>query len=60
MTIWAAYAQGEERQKGSLEPGKLADIVVLDQDLLSAGIEQIPGLNPQQIILGGRMIGSDG
>lgn len=60
MTIWAAYAQGEERQKGSLEPGKLADIVVLDQDLLSAGIEQIPGLNPQQIILGGRVIGSDG
>ena len=36
MTIWAAQAQFEERQKGSLEVGKLADIVVLDRDLLHA------------------------
>ncbi len=35
MTIWAAYANFENEQKGSLEPGKVADFVILDQDLLS-------------------------
>lgn len=34
MTIWAARAAFEEAEKGSLEPGKLADFVVLDQDLM--------------------------
>ncbi len=38
MTIWAAYANKEEHTKGSLEPGKLADFVVLNRDLMS--IEQ--------------------
>jgi predicted amidohydrolase YtcJ len=36
MTIWAARANFEEEEKGSLEPGKLADFVVLDHDLMTA------------------------
>ncbi|SDE30326.1 amidohydrolase [Niabella drilacis] len=36
MTIWAARAAFEEQEKGSLEPGKLADFVVLDRDLMQA------------------------
>ena len=31
MTIWAAEQYGEQDTKGSLEPGKLADLVILDQ-----------------------------
>ncbi|MFO0957013.1 MAG: amidohydrolase family protein [Isosphaeraceae bacterium] len=32
MTIWAAEQHGEDASKGSLEPGKLADLVVLDRN----------------------------
>jgi predicted amidohydrolase YtcJ len=41
MTIWAAYAQFEEAEKGSLEPGKAADFVVLDEDLMNADPEAV-------------------
>jgi predicted amidohydrolase YtcJ len=36
MTIWAAFAGFEEDRRGSIEPGKDADFVVLDQDLMQA------------------------
>lgn len=36
MTLWAAKAAFEEEEKGSLEAGKQADLVVLDQDLMTA------------------------
>ncbi len=35
MTIWAAYSNFEEKEKGSLEKGKFADIVVLEKDLMT-------------------------
>ncbi len=35
MTIWAAYSNFEENEKGSLEKGKFADLIILDTDLMT-------------------------
>lgn len=43
MTIWAARANFEERGRGSLEPGKWADIVLLDRDLMAVPEADLPG-----------------
>ena len=41
MTIWAAKANFEEEEKGSLEKGKLADFVILDHDILKSTPQNI-------------------
>ncbi len=42
MTIWAAYANFEELEKGSIEIGKLADFVVLSADIMEQEEAQLP------------------
>jgi len=41
MTIWAAKANFEEKEKGSLEVGKFADFVILDTDILKSSPQNI-------------------
>ena len=43
MTIWAAKAAFEEQEKGSLEPGKWADYIIFDTDLMRATENEILG-----------------
>ncbi|MGB0890988.1 MAG: amidohydrolase [Flavobacteriaceae bacterium] len=42
MTLWAAYSNFEEQEKGSIEVGKLADFIMLDQDIMSVDINKVP------------------
>ena len=41
MTIWAAKSAFEENEKGSLEPGKAADFIVLDKDWMNCPINDV-------------------
>lgn len=41
MTIWAAKGQFEEKEKGSIEAGKFADFLILDQDIMKADDGQL-------------------
>ncbi len=41
MTIWAAYSNFEENEKGSLKPGKFADFTILDTDLIHCPEDEI-------------------
>lgn len=41
ITIWAAKANFEEKEKGSIEPGKYADFVILDTDIMKAKPDQL-------------------
>ena len=42
ITTWAAKAQFEEKEKGSIEPGKYADFVILDQDIMKINGADLP------------------
>lgn len=50
MTIWPAYQHFEEASKGSLEVGKLADMVILDQNPLSVDPAYIKGIKVLETI----------
>jgi hypothetical protein len=53
MTIWAAYSNFEEKEKGSLEVGKWADFVIYDQDLMKVEESQIVKIKPTHTYLKG-------
>lgn len=55
-TLNAAYAAFEENIKGSLEPGKLADIVVLSRDILTVPEEEILKARVVYTIIGGKVV----
>ncbi len=53
MTIWAAYANFEEQEKGSIEVGKWADFVILDKDIMEIRQENLRRVNVLQTFVGG-------
>jgi predicted amidohydrolase YtcJ len=55
-TQGSAYAAFEEKEKGTIAPGKLADIVVLSDDLFSILSEKIKEIHVVITIVGGRVV----
>jgi hypothetical protein len=55
-TTYAAYASGEEIIKGTLTPGKLADMVVLDRDPWETDPDQIAGIGIKMTIVNGNIV----
>jgi len=55
-TLGAAYASGEEALKGSLAPGKLADLVVLDRDIFQIDPARIYETEVVATMIGGRFV----
>jgi len=56
LTLWSARAQGEDSIKGSIEPGKLADMVVISDDILRIAPSAIRDLKVLMTIVGGRVV----
>jgi predicted amidohydrolase YtcJ len=55
-TLAPALASGEEKIKGSISEGKLADMMVLSDDIFSCPPEEIPKLNIKMMIVGGEIV----
>lgn len=56
MTIWAAKGIGDEKTKGSLEPGKFADMIVLSDDIMTVAPNKISGIKVIETIVGGKQV----
>jgi predicted amidohydrolase YtcJ len=55
-TINGAYATVEESVKGSIEPGKWADLAVLSDDVLAVPDDQVASIKVSMTMVGGRIV----
>ena len=55
-TIENAYLNFDEQTKGTLEPGKVADLVVLSEDFLTVPEEQIQAMQVMMTMVGGKIV----
>jgi hypothetical protein len=56
MTIWAAYSNFEEDEKGSIEVGKLADFILLDKDIMTVPEAEIHEIKVINTFVGGKKV----
>jgi hypothetical protein len=56
MTIWAAKANFEEKEKGSIEPGKYADFVILDNDIMKLNGAALPKVKVLDTYINGEKV----
>jgi len=56
MTIWPAYAAFQEQIMGSITPGKLADFVILDRDIMTVPEQDILGTSVLATYIGGKAV----
>lgn len=58
-TLGSAYAEFQEKEKGSITPGKLADMVLLNEDIFSIESAKIKDVRVVETIVGGRVVWRD-
>jgi len=56
MTIWAAYSNFEENEKGSIEVGKMADFIILNKDIMTVEADKIPYIQVEETYVGGERV----
>jgi len=56
MTIWAAYSNFEEKEKGSIEKGKFADFVILDKNIMAVDASEIPKIKAVATYINGEKV----
>jgi predicted amidohydrolase YtcJ len=54
ITIWAAKANFDEDEMGSIEPGKRADFVILEEDMMVVPFSKIPGIKVKSTYIQGK------
>lgn len=55
-TVGSAFAEFEEKEKGKIVPGMLADFVVLDRDVTAVSPEKVLGTNVLRTVVGGKTV----
>ncbi|WP_299189762.1 amidohydrolase [uncultured Aquimarina sp.] len=56
MTIWAAYSNFEESEKGSITTGKFADFVILEENIMEINEDKIPNIKVNATYVGGEKV----
>ncbi|SNR77525.1 amidohydrolase [Lutibacter flavus] len=56
MTIWAAYSNFEEEEKGSIEVGKMADFIILDKNIMEIEESEIPSIKIKETYIDGEKV----
>ncbi len=56
MTIWAAFSNFEEDEKGSLEAGKFADFIVLNENIMEVKASNIPSIKVLETYVNGEQV----
>jgi hypothetical protein len=56
MTIWAAYLNFEENEKGSIEKGKFADFIIIDRDIMKVKENETPNTKVLKTYLSGELV----
>jgi predicted amidohydrolase YtcJ len=57
-TMGGAWAEGTEAVKGSIEPGKYADFIVLDRNPLETPVEELTSITTESVFVNGQQVQS--